>query len=93
MATASSATNSSNATNITEDKGVKKTTLAELAGPATHPAITQITCETIGDQVHLSGEVPTFYLKQLSQETASRVAGIRTVLNDIKVCSAQCTWR
>jgi osmotically-inducible protein OsmY len=36
--------------------------------------------------VVLSGQVPTFYLKQIAQELARHVDGVREVANRISVC-------
>ncbi|QDU55122.1 BON domain-containing protein [Aeoliella mucimassa] len=92
MATASSKSMTAASTDPTAG-GTQKQTLVEFAGPTTHPAITQIVCEVTGDQVRLCGQVPTFYLKQLAQETASHVEGIRCVFNNVEVCANRSSWR
>ena len=40
-----------------------------------------------GKVLYLSGQLPTFYLKQLAQETLRRVPGVKSVRNEIDVIS------
>jgi osmotically-inducible protein OsmY len=40
-----------------------------------------------GKVLYVSGQLPTFYLKQLAQETLRRVPGVKSVRNDIAVIS------
>lgn len=67
--------------------------LATMLGEPTHPALANVTCEQHDSRVTLQGEVPTFYLKQLAQETAARIRGIRTVENLVKVVHAPIAGR
>lgn len=92
MATTSSASISS-AESDKKPNPPQQKPLAKLVGPAIHPALTEVACEIEGNQIQLFGQVPTFYLKQLAQETASRLPKIQVVLNHIQVCSAPCNWR
>jgi len=48
-------------------------------------SLRDVHCETDGDRITLKGKTTTFYLKQLAQETASRVAGVDSVDNQIEV--------
>jgi osmotically-inducible protein OsmY len=48
-------------------------------------AVRTISC-TVGDGViHLHGSLPSYYLKQVAQELASSVEGVRQVINRIEV--------
>ncbi len=48
-------------------------------------AVRTISC-TVGDGViHLHGSLPSHYLKQVAQELASSVEGVRQVINRIEV--------
>lgn len=40
-----------------------------------------------GKTVYLSGQLPTFYLKQLVQEIVRRLPGVHSLRNDINVVS------
>lgn len=42
-------------------------------------------CETDGSHIVLKGETPTFYLKQVAQVIASKVAGVESINNQINV--------
>ena len=44
-----------------------------------------ITCKASGDQLLLTGELDSFYLKQVAQSVAIKVPGVRNVQNDIRV--------
>ena len=44
-----------------------------------------VTCEFNEGVLSLSGTVPTFYLKQVAQELASRTPGVREVSNGLYV--------
>jgi len=48
----------------------------------------EVDVSTKDDLVRLSGQVPTYHLKQMAQETARGVQGVVRVQNDLKViCS------
>ncbi len=64
---------------------VRNGSLSALLGVPCHPGLSRVSCEVIASRATLDGEVPTFYLKQVAQETASRIAGVQTVENRIKV--------
>jgi osmotically-inducible protein OsmY len=44
-----------------------------------------IRCDGMGDMMVLRGEVGTYYLKQLAQETIRPVDGVQRILNMIRV--------
>jgi osmotically-inducible protein OsmY len=46
-----------------------------------------VAIEEHGKVLYLSGQLPTFYLKQLAQETLRRVPGVKSVRNEIDVIS------
>lgn len=50
-----------------------------------YPQLQAVGCESEGDSIKLSGEIDSFYMKQLAQEVATRTPGVRTVKNDIQV--------
>lgn len=50
-----------------------------------YPQLQAVGCESEGDSVLLSGEIDSFYMKQLAQEVATRTPGVRSVRNDIQV--------
>ncbi len=68
---------------------VPKASLSALLDEPAHPALVNVACEVVDSKVILEGEVPTFYLKQLAQETAARIRGIQTVENKIQVKHAR----
>jgi osmotically-inducible protein OsmY len=47
--------------------------------------LSAIKCTTQGDEVLLTGELDSFYLKQVAQSVAMKVSGVRNVQNEIKV--------
>ena len=49
-------------------------------------ALREVACIAHDDEVHLHGRLPSYFLKQLAQEIAARVAGVRRVINRIDVC-------
>ena len=44
-----------------------------------------VKCKVDGDQILLTGELDSFYLKQVAQSVAIKIPGIRNVQNDIQV--------
>ena len=44
-----------------------------------------VKCTARGDQLLLTGELDSFYLKQVAQSVAIKVPGVRNVQNDIRV--------
>jgi hypothetical protein len=48
-------------------------------------ALRDVTCVASDGVLYLSGRVPTYYLKQLAQEIAAGVDGVRLVINSIEV--------
>ncbi len=46
-----------------------------------------VTCEINGSTARLSGELPSFFLKQMAQEVIRHVDGIHRVVNEIEVLS------
>ncbi len=66
-----------------------KLALAEVTDERVHPGLARVTYELDGSQAVLQGDVPTFYLKQLAQETASRINGVVRIVNRIEVKHAK----
>lgn len=54
---------------------------------AKHPHLTQqrIWCDYSGGRLLLSGQVPSFYYKQLAQEAMMDLEGVGQVINEIEV--------
>ena len=48
-------------------------------------ALRDVSCDVHAGRVHLHGHLPSHYLKQVAQEAASEVSGVREVVNHIKV--------
>jgi hypothetical protein len=48
-------------------------------------ALRDVRCVTQGDSQYLHGGVPSYFLKQLAQEVAGEVEGVRKVVNRIEV--------
>jgi osmotically-inducible protein OsmY len=48
-------------------------------------SLAAVYCETDGHRVILKGETATFYLKQVAQVIATKVAGVGSIINQIKV--------
>lgn len=44
-----------------------------------------VACEECGDAVVLSGNVPSYYLKQVAQTVAGSVEGVHRVVNQVHV--------
>ena len=77
----------------TGNNASREVPLAKMLDEPTHPALSKVTCQRHNSQVTLLGEVPTFYLKQLAQETATRIRGISTVENKVQVIPAPIAGR
>lgn len=67
----------------------RKLALADMIDGQLHPGLSRVTYELDGSQAVLEGDVPTFYLKQLAQETAARVNGVVRIVNRIEVKHAK----
>ena len=50
---------------------------------------TRVTCEFDNGELTLRGNVPTFFLKQLAQETVRDLPGIESISNDLTVISSR----
>ena len=48
-------------------------------------ALRHVACIARGDLVYLQGRLPSYFLKQVAQELAARVEGVRRVINRIDV--------
>lgn len=48
-----------------------------------------VACECRDGSLVLTGTLPSYYLKQLAQESAGQVEGVRVVINQVQVDSAQ----
>ena len=44
-----------------------------------------VKCTAQGDQLLLTGELDSFYLKQVAQSVAIKIPGVRNVQNEIRV--------
>lgn len=53
------------------------------------PALRQLKVEAASGTVRLSGNVGTFYEKQLSQHCTLRVAGVRELIDEVHVVEAR----
>jgi len=51
----------------------------------------EVDVTTKDDLVQLTGQVPTYHLKQVAQETARGVKGVLRVQNDLKVVCSRLT--
>ena len=52
------------------------------------PALRKLAVEEADDTVVISGNVSSYYLKQLAQETLRTAVGHRRLLNRVEVCRA-----
>lgn len=50
-----------------------------------YPQLNAIQCQATGDQMLLTGELSSFYLKQIAQSVAVKIPGVRIVQNEIQV--------
>jgi osmotically-inducible protein OsmY len=50
-----------------------------------YPQLNSIRCIAEGDQMRLTGELHSFYLKQVAQSVVVKIPGVRTVRNEIEV--------
>jgi osmotically-inducible protein OsmY len=44
-----------------------------------------LTCDFRSGELHLQGIVPTFYMKQMAQETIRSVGGVQKITNRVTV--------
>ena len=51
-------------------------------------SLEDVRCDCRNGVLRLWGHVPTYYLKQIAQETVAEVAGVRAIENDIDVLPA-----
>jgi osmotically-inducible protein OsmY len=68
------------------DTPVSERAKAALRGASA--ALRRVSCEFHDGLLTLSGQLPTYYLKQVAQESVSRLEGVRRVVNRIEVVSA-----
>lgn len=54
-------------------------------GQMGYRSLAMVYCETQGSHIVLKGETPTFYLKQVAQVIAAKVAGVESINNQINV--------
>ncbi len=50
-----------------------------------HAALREVSCECEQGVLVLRGRVPTFYCKQLAQETIGQLEGVVQIVNEIQV--------
>ncbi len=50
-----------------------------------YPQLNAVRCVANGDQMLLTGELSSFYLKQVAQSVAVKIPGVREVRNEIHV--------
>ncbi|MCA9108445.1 MAG: BON domain-containing protein [Planctomycetaceae bacterium] len=55
-----------------------------------YPELKQVTCAADHGQITLQGRVRSYYLKQMAQEVAQRVPGVRRVMNNVQVGDGNC---
>ena len=61
-------------------------------------ALRDVSCVALGQALYLRGRLPSYYLKQVAQESAASVAGARRLINLIEVCAPAertpvgCNW-
>jgi hypothetical protein len=53
-------------------------------------ALRDLSCVAEGGVVYLHGQLPTYYLKQVAQELAAGVSGVRRVINRIEIFNDGC---
>lgn len=59
--------------------------LRESLGRLGYQQLSDIQCSTSGDEIVLSGQLDSFYLKQVAQSVAINIPGINRVKNEIQV--------
>jgi len=50
-----------------------------------YPQLNAVRCIAEGDQMLLTGQLHSFYLKQVAQSVAVKIPGVRVVKNEIEV--------
>ena len=58
---------------------------AEVLGQSSQPLLRRLDVEETDNEVIISGTLPSYYLKQLAQETVRPLLGRRRLLNRIEV--------
>jgi len=56
---------------------------------STRPGFAQLSVRADGATIHLSGQVGSFYLRQLAISAAKRVAGVQQVIDEVEVLHAR----
>jgi|DewCreStandDraft_4_1066084.scaffolds.fasta_scaffold149340_1 osmotically-inducible protein OsmY len=64
---------------------VRQPSVADLLGQSAQPLLRRLRVEENEKEVVLEGKVPTYFLKQLAQETVRPCLGSRKLLNRIVV--------
>lgn len=54
-----------------------------------YPALHLVSCQHKDGVLRLIGNVPSFYLKQIAQETAAKIPGVQRVRNELIVESQE----
>lgn len=67
----------------TDSESVRKAQLALAASP--FAAVRRLRVTQAGEYIHLSGQLPSFYLKQVAQELVKAAVRPCGVLNEIEV--------
>lgn len=52
-----------------------------------------LTCEFRSGELHLQGIVPTYYMKQMAQETIRSVSGMKKIINRVTVLPCESETR
>jgi osmotically-inducible protein OsmY len=71
-----------------QDSQIARAAEARLRSSPYRP-VRSVSCTNEHGVVTLRGRLPSFYQKQLAQETVSHVAGVRQVVNSIEVVSPE----
>lgn len=58
---------------------------ADALAQCSQPAVRYLHVEETDTQIILTGSVPSYYLKQVAQETVRPILGRRQLLNQVKV--------
>ena len=63
-----------------------------------YSALRDVSCVAVDQVIYLRGRLPSYYLKQVAQESVASVAGSRRLINLIEVCTPAgrtpigCNW-
>lgn len=63
--------------------------IAQRLGHCGHPGLRRVSVVVDDQRVILSGTVPSYYMKQMAQETARQACPSRKVYNDLDVVPAE----